>query len=315
MRTLLTSPRISLKDDKPAASAEARAASAALLESVRDLVHERIARRHLGKPVDLRKTAGMAAAGFRVFDAACRAELGRRASEVYRLMLCDIGTGCAVEIDLDRAAPEAVMGKPAEDTLIEWKSMIDKNMAASSADGFWNTPLGLLRHGDDPAKEMALVAFSRTAWDDLEEFARSRLGWEGSDCLPAMLVGRLHHKHRLCVRYDLTHPWTVARIKMWLEPEGDLGAFCHRCVKLQTELAAGAKLLRCSRCWSALYCSGECQKAAWPQHRTACGQETGWAVRIMETTPVQVQEQLQERAAAGQMMAARPSPRPGPQRP
>lgn len=284
MRSLLTSPRISLKEDRPSASAEARAASAALLESIRDLVQERNPRRHLGKPTDLRKTAGMVAAGLRAFDAACRARLGRPAQDLHRLMLWDTGTGCAAEIDLDRAAPASVMGRLAQDALLEWNTMIERNMAAAASEGYWNTPLGLVRHEDDPAKEMALLAFSRTAWDDLAEFARSRLGWDGGTQknLPQLLVGKLHHDHRLCVRYDATHPWTVARIKMWLEPDGDLGAFCHHCVKLAAELGGGAKLRRCGRCWSAEYCSGECQKAAWPQHRAACGPETGWAVRIME---------------------------------
>ncbi len=30
------------------------------------------------------------------------------------------------------------------------------------------------------------------------------------------------------------------------------------------------KMLRCARCLSATYCSGACQKAAWPTHKTEC---------------------------------------------
>jgi hypothetical protein len=35
-------------------------------------------------------------------------------------------------------------------------------------------------------------------------------------------------------------------------------------------VAAGGKLRQCGRCHDALFCSAECQRAAWPQHRTSC---------------------------------------------
>ncbi|KZV89011.1 hypothetical protein EXIGLDRAFT_772158 [Exidia glandulosa HHB12029] len=42
---------------------------------------------------------------------------------------------------------------------------------------------------------------------------------------------------------------------------------CHQCWKRKSE---GASLLVCAKCKSALYCSKECQKAAWPGHKDHC---------------------------------------------
>lgn len=53
-------------------------------------------------------------------------------------------------------------------------------------------------------------------------------------------------------------------------------AACHHCSKTAQEAgAAAAGLLRCSRCRSALYCSKDCQLAAWKAgHRDRCAQQT-----------------------------------------
>jgi hypothetical protein len=45
---------------------------------------------------------------------------------------------------------------------------------------------------------------------------------------------------------------------------------CALCGKTKSELAAGEKLRSCSGCGTARYCSGECQKTAWPGHKKEC---------------------------------------------
>lgn len=45
---------------------------------------------------------------------------------------------------------------------------------------------------------------------------------------------------------------------------------CNNCGKQESENDGGPKLLRCSRCKTALYCSAECQRAAWGKHRREC---------------------------------------------
>ena len=43
-----------------------------------------------------------------------------------------------------------------------------------------------------------------------------------------------------------------------------------RCARCDKPEAPGKKLVRCSRCRVAVYCSRDCQKAAWPQHKGGC---------------------------------------------
>uniref|UniRef100_A0AAR2LM31 [histone H3]-lysine(4) N-trimethyltransferase n=1 Tax=Pygocentrus nattereri TaxID=42514 RepID=A0AAR2LM31_PYGNA len=43
-----------------------------------------------------------------------------------------------------------------------------------------------------------------------------------------------------------------------------LQSACHNCVR------TGQKLLRCSQCKTARYCSVQCQKEAWPEHKSEC---------------------------------------------
>ncbi|TFK60506.1 hypothetical protein BDN72DRAFT_805649 [Pluteus cervinus] len=42
---------------------------------------------------------------------------------------------------------------------------------------------------------------------------------------------------------------------------------CHSCDKSKTQ---GATLFRCAGCLFGLYCSKECQKKAWPEHKSRC---------------------------------------------
>ncbi|KAJ2973881.1 hypothetical protein NUW54_g11984 [Trametes sanguinea] len=43
---------------------------------------------------------------------------------------------------------------------------------------------------------------------------------------------------------------------------------CGHCSRKHSEV--GVKLKRCNACHAAMYCSRECQKAAWPSHRDTC---------------------------------------------
>ena len=48
---------------------------------------------------------------------------------------------------------------------------------------------------------------------------------------------------------------------------------CHRCLATPAAAASDAPaptLRTCSKCKYALYCNPECQKAAWPDHKTEC---------------------------------------------
>jgi hypothetical protein len=63
----------------------------------------------------------------------------------------------------------------------------------------------------------------------------------------------------------------VLRIDVQLSPTDELEPCCAHCSCTATAAAAaGGKLRQCSRCRSALYCSADCQRAAWQQHRTSC---------------------------------------------
>jgi len=48
---------------------------------------------------------------------------------------------------------------------------------------------------------------------------------------------------------------------------------CGLCSKLELEMASGSKLLTCSKCKSVRYCSKECQRKDWKQHKKTCGKE------------------------------------------
>ncbi|KAJ0410554.1 hypothetical protein ATCC90586_006578 [Pythium insidiosum] len=65
---------------------------------------------------------------------------------------------------------------------------------------------------------------------------------------------------------DATQP-SEDEARFWLELAR--GKTCDHCHALQD------KLSRCSRCSQALYCSRDCQRAAWKLHKQLCGQPSG----------------------------------------
>ncbi|KAL1947351.1 hypothetical protein VTO73DRAFT_14312 [Trametes versicolor] len=51
---------------------------------------------------------------------------------------------------------------------------------------------------------------------------------------------------------------------------GGIGATCGHCWKYESDLPANTKLKRCAGCSVAVYCSRDCQKAAWATHKRLC---------------------------------------------
>ncbi|TCD63309.1 hypothetical protein EIP91_005690 [Steccherinum ochraceum] len=74
-------------------------------------------------------------------------------------------------------------------------------------------------------------------------------------------------------------PAWFANAPSWRSPEtrtpwkpsgsGSSSSACAQC-GAQKGSSTGEELLRCSRCKNVFYCSKECQKAAWKQHKSAC---------------------------------------------
>eukprot|EP00984_Skeletonema_dohrnii_P001807 scaffold594_cov71-Skeletonema_dohrnii-CCMP3373.AAC.5 len=63
---------------------------------------------------------------------------------------------------------------------------------------------------------------------------------------------------------------------------------CHNLsCSLPDRTAERSKMLSCTRCRRANYCSRECQKAAWPLHKQSCGIHTG---RLDELQSRQIEE-------------------------
>jgi hypothetical protein len=66
-----------------------------------------------------------------------------------------------------------------------------------------------------------------------------------------------------------TAPGHVDQASMKLPKQA--GVVCSYCGK------GGAKLLKCSACKGAVYCSRDCQKRHWPKHKAACKAAVGGA--------------------------------------
>jgi hypothetical protein len=87
-------------------------------------------------------------------------------------------------------------------------------------------------------------------------------------------------KHRLFVEYAPMDIWGdgIQMNPHWLYKALDLSS-CSHCEKRQSS----APLNRCSRCGTAAYCSGACQKADWAVHKAICNmdlEERGKALHI-----------------------------------
>ncbi|TCD64390.1 hypothetical protein EIP91_004137 [Steccherinum ochraceum] len=88
------------------------------------------------------------------------------------------------------------------------------------------------------------------------------------------------------------HPVLAKLGTDWLEDKPSTEhAECRqerRCVRCQRERPVVKKLVMCTKCKSACYCSQECRKADWPRHQPICSK---WA-SIWFRAPAQVAKQL-----------------------
>uniref|UniRef100_Q8C2Y2 [histone H3]-lysine(4) N-trimethyltransferase n=1 Tax=Mus musculus TaxID=10090 RepID=Q8C2Y2_MOUSE len=71
--------------------------------------------------------------------------------------------------------------------------------------------------------------------------------------------------------------------------KGSRGVVCDRC------LLGKEKLMRCSQCRIAKYCSAKCQKKAWPDHRRECS--------CLKRLQAQISARLRETSGQGYRQA------------
>jgi hypothetical protein len=72
-------------------------------------------------------------------------------------------------------------------------------------------------------------------------------------------------------RMKESHAWALANpVAAPVDGSAPLPPYCVLCGKTESELAAGGKLRKCGGCGMVRYCSGECQKTAWPGHKKEC---------------------------------------------
>ncbi|KAJ7807268.1 hypothetical protein B0H14DRAFT_1537509 [Mycena olivaceomarginata] len=77
-------------------------------------------------------------------------------------------------------------------------------------------------------------------------------------------------------------------------------ARCDNCLKSEAELASGVILKRCKDCGIALYCGRECQRNAWPTHKSLCKEHvmnrnlTGMNLKNKEDHPDDLQGDISD---------------------
>lgn len=102
--------------------------------------------------------------------------------------------------------------------------------------------------------------------DVLEELLSGKDGWKGRS--------NPNHSIVMCRLAALKKLANMSNTKSW-RPEEDvkLGRICRQCSKSGLELRnedAEKRLLMCGKCKSTYYCSRECQKADWKEHKKMC---------------------------------------------
>ena len=65
---------------------------------------------------------------------------------------------------------------------------------------------------------------------------------------------------------------------------------CANCGKTESE--AGIDLKQCARCKIARYCSRDCQKADWKEHKRGCGSNAGSSTNTSPPTPTTAEQPL-----------------------
>ncbi|DAZ97381.1 TPA: hypothetical protein N0F65_003404 [Lagenidium giganteum] len=127
----------------------------------------------------------------------------------------------------------------------------------------------------------ASLILSRWVIDNAELFAGKQVCELGAGCGVSGLAAHLYTKASRVVLSDL-FDHTVRNLEhnvqlnkqSKIEPEAEEPAGCAQCGVLQKFSADNpeGKLMTCSGCRSAEYCSRECQKKAWKKHKVECKQ-------------------------------------------
>ena len=104
----------------------------------------------------------------------------------------------------------------------------------------------------------AFIAFDSDSWTYIAE------KFPESSRLPPQVLVKKMFECGLCDRYDALCPTGKQTLRLWTL---DHLCACHVCV---TPMTPQGSLLKCSACKSARYCSKDCQKSDWLNHKQVC---------------------------------------------
>ncbi len=157
------------------------------------------------------------------------------------------GVDAILEKRLDDARQSAILASFLEQYRAAFISKIDFEVFSSWKQfNLHNAMRGGTRiHKDDPAWN----------WSKISELSND-------DCDEHTIVS-FFRKRVPCKCLDRRYKEVKSIVKM--------GTCCNPSCPLQDRKVECSKLLYCSKCFTASFCSSKCQKAAWPKHKEQCG--------------------------------------------